>query len=212
MNNYLFVGSVVAFSLLDLNLGLSQTQPSVPEHISGGRAAFAPTITIPSDGGSSDQNNSAFPLPSLATHKSVSIVAKSPAFISDGSFVFPLSAGSRPRRTGDFLLEGEIAYSYPEDHIAFLFSRFRVDTSGNVFARFTVNGHEIEGKEIRLLTGAAVTTKSLPGGFNPPAFELSANEEISAEFAAAVNNAFHDTVLTSGQVLATLDLLAIEAN
>jgi hypothetical protein len=214
-NKYLFLGSLFAVSLFQSNLGLGQTPASVPKHISGGYAVFTPTVTIPSNqktgGEPSAQNNLAFPLPSLATHTSVSIVVKSPAFISDGNFFFPLSASARPQKTGDFPLEGDIAYSYAADHISLLFSQFRVDTSGNVFARFTINGKEIGGKEIQLLTGAAVTTTSSPGGFNPPAFQISAKEEISAAFAAAINNVFNDTVLTSGQELATLSLVAVEA-
>jgi hypothetical protein len=214
-HKYLFLGSLVALSLFESNPGLAQTPASVPKHILGGEAVFTPTVTIPSGqaagGETSTQNNVAFPLPSLATHTGVSIVVKSPAFIYDGSFFFPLSASARPQKTGDFSLEGEIAYSYPADHISLLFSQFRVDTSGNVFARFTINGKEIGGKEIQLLTGAAVTTTSSPGGFNPPAFEISAKEEISVQFAAAINNVFHDTVLTSGQELATLTLVAVEA-
>ncbi|HYZ74333.1 MAG TPA: hypothetical protein VE641_14750 [Chthoniobacterales bacterium] len=207
-HNYLFLGSFTAFALLGTNAGLAQSSGSVPAHISGGHAEFTPTVKIPgtgaaTSGGTPTDTTLLFPLPAMAGHPGISIVAKSPAFVAHGSFFFPLSSRSQPEKTGDFVLEGEIAYSLPQEKIFILFSQFRVDTSGNVFARFTVNGQAVGGREIELLTAAGTSTTT-----DATKFTISATEHTSAAFAQAVNNLFQTTVLTPGEELATLSLVA----
>lgn len=207
--NYLLLGSFTACALLGTNAGLAQASGSVPAHISGGHAEFTPTVQYPgaaaAGGATPTDSGLLFPLPTIAGHPGISIVAKSPAFVAHGRFFFPLSSSSQPEKTGDFVLEGEIAYSLPQEKIFILFSQFRVDTSGNVFARFTVNGQEIGGREIELLTSAAAGTSATT---NATKFTISAKEQISAAFAQAVNNLFQATVLTPGEELATLRLVA----
>jgi hypothetical protein len=196
-HNYLFLGSFTAFALLGVNVGLAQSSGSVPAHISGGHAEFTPTVKLPGAGGTSGETSAdtalLFPLPAIAGYPGISIVAKSPAFVAHGSFFFPLSSSSQPEKTGDFVLEGEIAYSLPQPKIFILFSQFRVDTSGNVFARFTVNGREVGGREIELLTSAAAGTTA---NADATEFKISAKEQISTGFAQAVNNLLNATVLT----------------
>jgi hypothetical protein len=208
-HNYLFLGSFTVFALLGTNAGLAQSSGTVPAHISGGHAEFTPAVQYPgtgaASGGAPADSNLLFPLPAIAGHPGISIVAKSPAFVAHGSFFFPLSSSSQPEKTGDFVLEGEIAYSLPQEKIFILFSEFRVDTAGNVFARVTVNGQEIAGREIELLTSAAVGTSATT---DTTKFTISVKEQISAAFAQAVNNLFNATVLTPGEELATLRLVA----
>jgi hypothetical protein len=115
----------------------------------------------------------------------ISIVAKSPAFVAHGSFFFPLSDSSRPEKTGDFILEGEIEYSIPQQKIFILFSHFRVDTSGNVFASFKLNGQEIGGGEIELLNAASDTSPAT----DKNKLTISAKELISTDFADAIKQA-----------------------
>ena len=209
IHNYLFLGSFTAFAFLGLNTGRAQSSGSVPTHISGGHAEFTPAFKLPgtgaTGGGTPADTSLLFPLPAIAGHPGISIVAKSPAFVAHGSFFFPLSSSSQPERTGDFVLEGEIAYSLPQEKIFILFSQFRVDTTGNVFARFTVNGQEVGGREIELLTAAARGTTAATAATE---FTISVKEQISAPFAQAVNNLFQATVLTPGEELATLRLVA----
>jgi hypothetical protein len=209
--NSLLLGSFALFSVLGIDVGQAQSSGSVPARISGGHAEFTPSIQLPSTGTAGAQgstDNLAFPLPMIPGLSGISIVAKSPAFVAHGSFFFPLSDSSRPEKTGDFVLEGEVEYSISQPKIFILFSHFRVDTAGDVFARVRANGQEIGGSEIQLLSGA-------PG--TPPTtvknkFTFSTKELISAGFAAAINQLFNATVITPGEQLATLSLVAREAN
>ena len=205
--NSLLLGSLALFSMLGIDAGKAQSSGSAPARISGGHAEFTPTIQIPSTGNAgteSPTDNLAFPLPMIPGYPGISIVAKSPAFVAHGSFFFPLSDSSRPKKTGDFILEGEVEYSIPQQKISILFSHFRVDTSGNVFGSFKLNGQEIGGGEIELLNAAPGTSPAT----DKNKFTISAKELISTEFADAVNKLFNATVLTPGQELATLSLVA----
>jgi hypothetical protein len=209
--NSLLLGSLALFSMLGLDAGKAQSSASAPARISGGHAEFTPTIQIPSTGNAGTQSptdNLAFPLPMIPGFPGISIVAKSPAFVAHGSFFFPLSGSSRPEKTGDFILEGEVEYSIPQQKIFILFSHFRVDTSGNVFASFKLNGQEIGGSEIELLNAAPGTSPAT----DKNRFTISAKELISTNFADAINKLFNATVLTPGQELATLSLVARVAN
>jgi hypothetical protein len=209
--NSLLLGSFALFSVLGIDVGQAQSSGSVPARISGGHAEFTPTIQIPGTGAAgteSSTDNLAFPLPVIPGYPGISIVAKSPAFVAHGSFFFPLSDSSQPEKTGDFVLEGEVEYSIPQLKISILFSHFRVDTSGNVFARFILNGQEIGGSEIELLNAAPGTSPTT----DKNKFTISAKELIAAGFADAINKLFNATVLTPGQELATLNLVAREAN
>lgn len=208
--NSLLLGSFALLSMLGIDVGQAQSSGSVPARISGGHAEFTPTIQIPSTGAvgtESSTDNLAFPLPVIPGYPGISIVAKSPAFVAHGSFFFPLSDSSRPEKTGDFVLEGEVEYSIPQQKIFILFSHFRVDTSGNVFARFRLNGQEIGGSEIELLNPAPGTSPTT----DKNKFTISAKELVAAGFAGAINKLFNATVLTPGQELATLNLMAREA-
>ena len=206
--NSLLLGSFALVSMLGIDVGKAQSSPSVPAHITGGHAEFTPAIQIPTSGtagsGSPTDANLAFPLPPIPGYPGISIVAKSPAFVAHGSFFFPLNDSSSPQRTGEFILEGEVEYSIPQQKIFILFSNFRVDTSGNVFARFRLNGQEIGGSEIELLNAAPGTSPTT----DKNRFIISAKELISAPFADAINKLFNTTVLTPGQELATLNLVA----
>jgi hypothetical protein len=205
--NSLLLGSLALFSMLGLDAGKAQSSASAPARISGGHAEFTPTIQIPSTGNAGTQSptdNLAFPLPMIPGFPGISIVAKSPVFVAHGSFFFPLSSSSRPEKTGDFILEGEVEYSIPQQKIFILFSHFRVGTSGNVFANFKLNGQEIGGNEIELLNAATGTSPAT----DKNKFTISAKELISTEFADAINKLFNATVLTPGQELATLSLVA----
>ncbi len=206
--NSLLSGSLALFSMLGIHVGEAQSSGSAPAHISGGHAEFRPSIQIPSTGTVGTESptdaNLAFPLPMIPGYPGISIVAKSPAFMAHGSFFFPLSDSSRPEKTGDFVLEGEIEYSIPQPKIFILFSHFRVDTSGNVFARFRLNGEEVGGSEIELLNAAPGTSPTT----DKNKFTISAKELISTGFADAVNKLFNATVLTPGEELATLDSVA----
>jgi hypothetical protein len=205
--NSLLLGSFALFGVLGIDVGQAQSSGSVPARISGGHAEFTPSIQIPSTGAAgteSSTDNLAFPLPVIPGYPGISIVAKSPAFVAHGSFFFPLSDSSRPEKTGDFVLEGEIEYSISQPNIFILFSHFRVDTSGNVFARVRLNGQEIGGSEIELLNAAPGTSPTR----DKNKFTISAKELISAGFADAINQLFNATVLTPGEQLATLSLVA----
>jgi hypothetical protein len=193
--------------MLGLDAGKAQSSGSAPARISGGHAEFTPTIQIPSTGNAGTQSPTddlAFPLPMIPGFPGISIVAKSPAFVAHGSFFFPLSSSSRPEKTSDFILEGEVEYSIPQQKIFILFSHFRVDTTGNVSANFKLNGQEIGGNEIELLNAATGTAPAT----DKNKFTISAKELISTEFADAINKLFNATVLTPGQELATLSLVA----
>jgi hypothetical protein len=208
--NSLLLGSFALFTMLGINVGEAQSSGSAPARISGGHAEFTPSIQIPSTGAAgteSSTDNLAFPLPVIPGYPGISIVAKSPAFVAHGSFFFPLSDSSRPEKTGDFVLEGEVEYSIAQQKIFILFSHFRVDTSGNVFARFTLNGQEIGGSEIELLNAAPGTSPTT----DKNKFTISAKELVTAGFADAINKVFNATVLTPGLELATLNLVAREA-
>jgi hypothetical protein len=201
------LGSLALFSMVGLDAGKAQSSASAPARISGGHAEFTPTIQIPSTGNAGTQSptdNLAFPLPMIPGFPGISIVAKSPAFVAHGSFFFPLSSSSRPEKTSDFILEGEVEYSIPQQKIFILFSHFRVDTSGNVFASVKLNGQEIGGGEIELLNAPTGTSPAT----DKNKFTISAKELISTEFADAINKLFNATVLTPGQELATLSLVA----
>jgi hypothetical protein len=206
--NSLLLGSFALVSMLGIEVGEAQSSPSVPAQIAGGHAEFTPAIQIPTSGttgaGSPTDDTLAFPLPAIPGYPGISIVAKSPAFVAHGSFFFPLSDSSRPERTGEFILEGEVEYSIPQQKIFILFSNFRVDTAGNVFARFRLNGQEIGGSEIELLNAAPGTAPTT----NKNKFIISAKELISTPFADAINKLFNTTVLAPGQELATLNLVA----
>jgi hypothetical protein len=205
--NSLLLGSLALFSMVGLDAGKAQSSASAPARISGGHAEFTPTIQIPSTGNAGTQSptdNLAFPLPMIPGFPGISIVAKSPAFVAHGSFFFPLSSSSRPEKTSDFILEGEVEYSIPQQKIFILFSHFRVDTSGNVFASVKLNGQEIGGGEIELLNAPTGTSPAT----DKNKFTISAKELISTEFADAINKLFNATVLTPGQELATLSLVA----
>ena len=207
----LLLGSFALLSMLGIEVGEAQSSGSVPARISGGHAEFTPSIQIPSvgtaGGESSAEANLAFPLPMIPGYPGITIVAKSPAFVAHGSFFFPLSDSSRPEKTGDFVLEGEIEYSIPQQKIFILFHHFRVDTSGNVFASVRLNGQEIGGSETQLLNAAPGTSPTR----DKNKFTISAKELISAGFADAINQLFNATVLTPGEQLATLELVAHEA-
>ena len=206
----LLLGSFALLSMLGIDVGQAQSSGSVPARISGGHAEFTPTIQIPSTGAvgtESSTDNLAFPLPVIPGYPGISIVAKSPAFVAHGSFFFPLNDSSRPEKTGDFVLEGEVEYSIPQAKIFILFSNFRVDTSGNVFARFRLNGQEIGGSEIELLNAAPGTSPTT----DKNKITILAKELVAAGFADAINKLFNATVLTPGQELATLNLVAREA-
>ena len=210
-HNSLLLGSFALFSVLGVDVGQAQSSASVPARISGGHAEFTPTIQIPTTaaaGTEGSTDNVAFPLPMIPGLPGISIVAKSPAFVAHGSFFFPLSKSSRPEKTGDFVLEGEVDYSIPQQKIFIVFSDFRVDTTGNVFARFVLNGQEIGGNEIELLTAAPGTAPTT----DKNKFTISAKELVAAGFADAINKVFNATVLTPGLELATLNLVAREAN
>ena len=204
----LLLGSFTLLSMLGIDVGQAQSSGSVPARISGGHAEFTPSIQIPSVGTagteSSTEDNLAFPLPVIPGYPGISIVTKSPAFVAHGSFFFPLSASSQPEKSGDFVLEGEVEYSVSQPKIFILFSDFRVDTSGNVFARVRANGQEVGGREIQLLSAAPGTSSTR----DKNKFTISAKELISAGFADAINQLFNATVITPGEQLATLSLVA----
>jgi hypothetical protein len=206
--NSLLLGSIALVSMLGIDVGEAQSSASVPAHIAGGQAEFTPVIQIPTSGTAGAESptdaNLAFPLPVIPGYPGISIVAKSPAFVAHGSFFFPLSDSSRPESTGEFILEGEVEYSIPQLKFFIVFSHFRVDTSGNVFATFKLNGQEIGGSEIELLNAAPGTSPTT----DKNKFIISAKELISTAFADAINKLFNVTVLTPGQELATLNLVA----
>jgi len=205
VNDYLLLGSVAALTFLGNNIGLAQSEAPPPQQISGGHAEFKPLLRIPSTAtpsdGTADQTDIPFPLPTIPGHSAISIVPKSPAFVSHGSFFFPLSAQSRPAQDGDFLLLGEIVYSYPQDNLTIVFSDFRLDTNGSVFAKVTVNGNEPFGSETELLTSNSIKSRA-----TAKVFRETGKEGISAAFATAVNSLFNTTVLTPGEGLADLRL------
>ena len=204
INNYLLLGSFVAFALLGDNAGLAQSAAQAPEHISGGHAEFTPHLqsygSAASDG-VPNQPTLPFPLPSIPGHPAISIVAKSPAFISRGSVFFPLSRHSRPAKDGDFVLLGEVVYSLQQDNLTIVFRDFRLDTNGSVFAKISVNGKEPFGSETELLTGKNITSATTGARFTE-----EGEEDISATFAAAVNSLLNATVLAPGEELAALHL------
>lgn len=82
-------------------------------------------------------------------------------------------------RMADFVVE----YSIPQQKIFILFSHFRVDTSGNVLARFRLNGQEIGGSGIELLNAAPGTSPTT----DKNEFTISAKELISTDFADATS-------------------------
>jgi hypothetical protein len=79
-----------------------------------------------------------------------------------------------------------------------------VDTSGNVFARVILNGAEIGGSELELLNLAPGTWPTT----DKNKFTISAKKLISPAFADVINKLLTMTVLTPGQELATLNLVA----
>jgi hypothetical protein len=212
-HNVRSLGLLAAFTLLGLNPGQAQSSGSIPAHISGGDAQFTPDITVssPAMGANGAMTNTTivFPLVPIPGHPGVAVVTQSPAFIAIGSFFFPISPKSRPAKTNDFDLLGGVSVSYPQDGINLSFTEFRVDTTGNVFARFSVNGKSIGGKEIELLTAAPAETAPTP---DPTQFTLVVKEQISSNFAQIINGLFHATVLAPGQQAATLNLDAQVAN
>jgi hypothetical protein len=204
LHNYLLLGSFAAFALVADNTGLAQSAAQPPQHISGGHAEFTPHLQSYSSNASDgvpNQPTLPFPLPSLPGHPAISIVAKSPAFISRGSVFFPLSQHSRPAKDGDFVLLGEVVYSLQQDNLTIVFSDFRLDTNGSVFAKISVNGKETFGNETELLTGKNITSTTTGARFTE-----EGEEDISATFATAVNSLFNATVLTPGEELAALRL------
>jgi hypothetical protein len=151
-----FLGSIAALALLGINAAQAQSPNSaaqaqslgsVPAHISGAHAEFTPILTANSTAqaadGSMTHTTALFPVPPIPGHPGVAIVVKSPAFFAHGNFFFPLSSKSRPTKTDDFDLEGAISVSYSQEVIHLLFTQFRVDTTGNVFGRLSVNGQEM---------------------------------------------------------------------
>lgn len=203
LHNYLLLGSFAAFALLGDNAALAQSGAQPPQHISGGHAEFTPHLQsyATASDGTPEQTSLPFPLPSIPGHPAISIVAKSPAFISHGSVFFPLSRHSRPAKDGDFFLLGEVVYSLQQDNLTVVFSDFRLDTNGSVFAKISVNGKETFGSETELLTGKNITSTTTGARFTE-----EGEEDISATFATAVNSLLNATVLTPGQELAALKL------
>jgi hypothetical protein len=204
LNNYLLLGSFMAFAFAGDSAGLAQSVAQPPRHISGGHAEFTPnlqSLTSTASDGVPNQPTLPFPLPSIPGHPAISIVAKSPAFISRGSVFFPLSRHSRPAKDGDFILLGEVVYSLQQDNLTIVFSDFRLDTNGSVFAKISVNGKEIFGSETELLTAKNITSATTGARFTE-----EGEEDISAPFATAVNSLFNATVLTPGEELAALKL------
>jgi hypothetical protein len=206
LNNYLLLGSFGAFAFVADNAGLAQSAAQAPERISGGHAEFTPHLqsygSAASDG-VPNQPTLPFPLPSIPGHPAISIVVKSPAFISRGSVFFPLSRHSRPAKDGDFVLLGEVVYSLQQDNLTIVFSDFRLDTNGSVFAKISVNGKETFGSETELLTGKNINSANTGARFTE-----EGEEDISATFAAAVNSLLNAAVLAPGEDLAALHLNA----
>jgi hypothetical protein len=203
-HNYLLIGSFAAFALLGNNVGLAQSGAPTPQHISGGDAEFTPLLqpyTATTSDGTPAQPTILFPLPTIPGHPAIYIVAKSPAFVSHGSFFFPLSTHSQPAKNGDFILLGEIVYSFPQDNLSVVFSDFRLDTNGSVFAKISVNGSEPFGSETELLTAKTISSTA-----TATQFRETGKEEISEAFASDVNSLFKATVLTPGEELAVLHL------
>jgi hypothetical protein len=207
LHNYLLFGSFAVFAILGDNMGLAQSRASTPQHISGGDAEFKPLLQLPYTGTTSDgtpaQTTLLFPLPAIPGHPAISIVPKSPAFVSHGSFFFPLSTYSQPAKNGDFLLLGEVVYSFPDDNLTVLFSDFRVDTDGSVFAKVTVNGNEAFGSETELLVAKSFTATA-----TATQFRETGKEEVSTVFATEVNSVFNATVLRPGEEVADLHIEA----
>jgi hypothetical protein len=207
LHHYLLLGSFAAFTLLSDNMGLAQSISPIPQHISGGDAEFKPLYQLPNIGATSDgtpaETNSMFPLPPIPGHSAIPIVTKSPAFVSHGSFFFPLSTQSQPAKNGDFLLLGEVVYSFPQDNLVVLFSDVRLDTNGNVFAKITVNGQEPFGSETELLSAKTINSTA-----TATQFRETGKEEVSTSFAQALNSLFNATALTPGEQVAVLHLEA----
>jgi hypothetical protein len=221
--NVRFLKSLAAFALLGVSAGQAQSSGSIPleqaqssvsipANVAGGFAQFTPNSKINSlekaADGALTHTTATFPLPAIAGHP-VAVRAISPGIFPQGSLFLPIDPQSQPAKAGDFALLGGVSVSYPQDGIFISFTEFREDTSGNLFARFSANGHDIGGGEIELATATAA--KSAPTA-DRTQFTISAKLQISAAFAQLVNGLFHATVLSPGEQIATEDLVADVAN
>jgi hypothetical protein len=124
--------------------------------------------------------------------------------IAHGEASTPVTQHAYIGNYGNNTYTGGTNYTIPQQKIFIVFSHFRVDTSGNVFATFKLNGGEIGGSEIELLNAAPGTSPATDKNM----FTIPAKELISAGFADAINKLFNATVLTPGEELATLNLVA----
>jgi hypothetical protein len=217
--NVSFLGSLAAFALLGVNAGQSQSvdsmssneqsASSIPANVAGGFAKFTPDSKIDSletaANGALTHTTATFPLPAIAGHPGVAVLALSPGIFPQGNLFLPIDPQSQPAKAGDFALEGGVSVSYPQDGLFLAFTEFREDVSGNLFARFSVNGRDIGGGEIELATATAARIGLTP---DKTQFTISAKLQISAAFAQAVNGLFRATVLTPGEQIATEDLVA----
>jgi hypothetical protein len=200
-SKFLILGSLTTCAFLGANPGQAQSSSLLPAVITGGFANFTPNVTLPNESKNTAQRRS-FLLPGIATSPDPKIVAEGPAFFDQNDVIFPLSQHSEPTVAGNFLLDGEIQYSYPADNITLTFSNFRVDQVGNVSALIQLNAEA--PSEMVILNESASTS-----GIVEEEFVVTANESVSSAFAQFINSTFGSTVLTAGQQVATL-LLAAE--
>jgi hypothetical protein len=219
-----FLGSLGAFVLLAVNAGQAQSSGSMPlEHtqssssvpatVAGGFAQFSPNSKIDSLGKAADgaitHTTATFPVPAIAGHPGVAVRAISPGIFPQGSRFLPIDPQSKPALTGDFALLGGVTVSYPQEGLHLAFTQFREDNAGNLFARFSGNGQDIGGGEIELATATASRIAPTP---DKTQFTIAAKLRISNAFAQLVNGLFGATVLTTGDQIATEDLVADVGN
>jgi hypothetical protein len=218
-HNVRFLGSLAAWALLGVDAAQAQSSDSIPanaqssssipENVAGGFAKFTPNFKVNSleigANGALTHTTATFPIPAIAGHPAVAVLALSPGIFPQGILFLPIDPQSQPAKAGDFALEGGVSVSYPQDGLFLEFTEFREDTSGNLFARFSANGRDVGGGEIELATATAARIGLTP---DKTQFTISENLQISAAFAQAVNTLFHATVLMPGQQIATADLVA----
>ena len=217
LNNVRFLSALTALALFgvsDLRAQSQNTVPAnvaggtVPANIAGGFAKFTPVSQISSlakaANGAMTNTTATFPMPPIAGHPVVAVLALSPAIFPQGIFFFPIDPQSQPAKAGDFALEGGVSVSYPQDGIALSFTDFRVDILGNLFARITFNGQSIGG-EIQLANASAARIGLSP---DKTQFTIIETLRVSNIFAESINKIFGATVLTPNQQIANVDLVA----
>ena len=216
--NARFLGSLAAFVLIGVNAGQAQSSDSmsanvggsIPTNVSGGFAKFSPNSKVNSlaraANGALTHTTSTFPMPSIAGHPGVAVLALSPGFFDqEGNLFLPLDPQSHPAKTGDFALLGGVSVSYPNVGIFITFTEFREDISGNLFARVTANGQAIGGGEIELVTASAARIGLTA---DKTQFTIQAKLRVAAQLAQAVNALFNSSVLVPDEQIATEDLVA----